>query len=452
VDLLNADIASQLGSLRRGELSPVQLCEAWLARVERYDPLLNCFVHLDRDDLLAQARRSEARYLRGEVLGRLDGIPVAIKDVIDVAGMPTTAHSKILLGNQPNQDADCVARLRAEGALIMGKLATHEFARGGPAFDLPFPPARNPWNTAHHPGGSSSGAGAGVAGGLFPLAIGTDTGGSVRNPAAACGVIGFKGGYDRISRNGVFPLSPTLDHVGPLARHVSDIALAWRCLDRQAKDPETARPYDDLRGMRIGYLRDLHLGTPKATDETAQALDAAARTLTDLGAVVEEAQTWPLPFYFDVNRIVLSSEAWHIHQPWLRDRPQDYAAITRRGLLEGAFYSAGDYLEAMRCRKLIRSHVLDLFERYDVLLLASSFTPACAIDDPHEVARTYSQQARVIFNLSGTPAIGMMAGLSKDGLPLSLQFAMADNREHDLLRLAATWERATPWHAMRPPL
>jgi aspartyl-tRNA(Asn)/glutamyl-tRNA(Gln) amidotransferase subunit A len=452
VDILNADIASQLSNLRRGELSPVELCEAYLTRIDRLDPLLHCFVHLDRDDLLAQARQSEARYLRGDAQGRLDGIPVAIKDVIDVAGMPTTGHSKILLGNIAVKDADCVARLRAEGALIMGKLATHEFARGGPAFDLPFPPARNPWNIAHHPGGSSSGAGAGVAAGLFPLAIGTDTGGSVRNPAAACGVIGFKGGYDRISRDGVFPLSPTLDHVGPLARHASDIALAWRCLDRQPQAPENTAPYESLRGMRIGYLRDLHLGAPEATDETAAALDAAARTLAELGAYVEQAHTWPLQFYFDVNRIVLSSEAWHIHQQWLRERPGDYAAITRRGLLEGAFYSAGDYLEAMRCRKLIRSHLQGLFERYDVLLLASSLAPACAIDDPREVARTYSQQARVIFNLSGTPAVGLMAGLSEQGLPLSLQLAMAEGREHDLLRLASTWEHATPWHAMRPPL
>ena len=451
MDLLNEDIPTILGRLRRRDVSPVELCTAYLERIERLDPLLHCFVHLDREALLAQARQSETRYMKGQVLGRLDGIVVAIKDVIDVAGMPTTAHSKILLSNQASQDADCVARLRAEGALIMGKLATHEFARGGPAFDLPFPPARNPWNLGHHPGGSSSGAGAGVAAGLFPLAIGTDTGGSVRNPAAACGVMGFKGGYDRISRQGVFPLSPTLDHVGPLARHATDIELAWRCMDRARLETDTAVT-EDARGLRVGYLRDLHLGTPAADTQTAVALDAAAQTWRELGASVEEAQTYPLAFYFDVNRIVLASEAWHIHQHWLRERPGDYAAITRRGLLEGAFYSAGDYLEAMRCRKLIRSHLQELFKHYDVLLLSSSFTPACTIDDAAEVARTYPQQARVIFNLSGTPAIGLMAGLSAQGLPLSLQLATADGQEHQLLRLARLWERVTPWHGMRPPL
>ena len=206
-------------------LSPVELMQALLDRIAALDPKLNAFIRLDAEAAMAAARAAEAELGAGRVRGPLHGVPVGVKDIIDVAGLPTTCHSHLLLDNIAAADAVCVARLRAAGAIVLGKLSTHEFALGGPSFDLPFPPARNPWNPDHHPGGSSSGSGAGLAAGLFPLALGTDTAGSVRHPASACGIVGLKPTYGLVSRRGVFPLSFTLDHVGPMTRDVADNAL-----------------------------------------------------------------------------------------------------------------------------------------------------------------------------------------------------------------------------------
>ncbi len=198
--------ASEAGqAIARRDISPVELTRALLARIEQLDPTLHVFVRLDAEAALDAARAAEAEIVNGRPRGKLHGVPVGIKDIIDVAGLPTTCHSKILLDNIAAADAVVVARLREAGAIVLGKLSTHEFAIGGPSFDLPFPPARNPWNPDHHPGGSSSGAGAGVAAGLFPLALGSDTGGSVRNPASCCGIVGLKPTYGLVSRRGVFP-------------------------------------------------------------------------------------------------------------------------------------------------------------------------------------------------------------------------------------------------------
>jgi len=208
------------------ELSPVELMKALLDRIARLDPKLNAFIRLDGEAAMAQAKAAEAEIAAGRPRGPLHGVPVGIKDIIDVAGLPTTCHSKVLEDSvTAAADAVCVARLRGAGAIVLGKLSTHEFAIGGPSFDLPWPPARNPWNTDHHPGGSSSGSGSGISAGLFPMALGSDTGGSVRNPASACGIVGLKPTYGLVSRRGVFPLSFTLDHVGPMTRSVVDNAL-----------------------------------------------------------------------------------------------------------------------------------------------------------------------------------------------------------------------------------
>src|SRR6516162_9898163 len=207
------------------KLSPVELMKALLERIGRLDPKLNTFIRLDGDAAMDAARAAEAEIASGRQRGPLHGVPVGIKDIIDVGGLPTTCHSKLLIDNIASTDAVCVSRLRGAGAIVLGKLSTHEFAIGGPSFDLPWPPARNPWNSNHHPGGSSSGSGSGLAAGLFPKALGSDTGGSVRNPASACGIVGLKPTYGLVSRRGEFPLSFTLDHVGPLTRTVADSAL-----------------------------------------------------------------------------------------------------------------------------------------------------------------------------------------------------------------------------------
>lgn len=212
-------------AIAKREMSPVELVNALLDRIERLNLRLNVFIRVEAEAALKEARAAETEAAQGRFRGSLHGVPVGIKDIIDVSGLPTTCHSKILENKITRADAECVARLRAAGAIILGKLSTHEFAIGGPSFDLPWPPARNPWNRDHHPGGSSSGPGSGLAAGFFPMALGTDTGGSVRNPASACAIVGTKPTYGLVSRRGVFPLAFTLDHVGPMTRTVADNAM-----------------------------------------------------------------------------------------------------------------------------------------------------------------------------------------------------------------------------------
>jgi aspartyl-tRNA(Asn)/glutamyl-tRNA(Gln) amidotransferase subunit A len=457
---LSASEASRAFSKR--QLSPVQLLTALLARIDRLDPKLHAFIRLDADAAMAAARAAEQEIAAGRVRGPLHGVPVGIKDIIDVAGLPTTCHSRILVDNVAAADAVVIAKLRQAGAIILGKLSTHEFAIGGPSFDLPFPPARNPWNPDHHPGGSSSGSGAGVCAGLFPLALGSDTGGSVRNPASACGIVGLKPTYGLVSRRGVFPLSFTLDHVGPLTRTVADNALLLDAIaGHDPADPGSA-PSDaryfgrmldrGVRDLRVGFVRHFHEIDVPAHPEVTAAVEDAARVLQAEGAEVRNITLPTLSEFAAVNRVILCSEAWSIHAPWLRSRPGDYGQLSRRRLLPGAFMNAGDYVGAQRRRAQMIAAVEDQFRDVDVLICASSMDPASRIEDAAETARTYPRQARTPFNVTGHPALAMMAGLSSDGLPVSVQFVGRYFEDATVLRVAAAYERGTEWHKMRPPI
>jgi len=443
-----ASIPELAAAFRDGRSSPTAHLSHLLGRIDALEPSLHAFVALDSDGAAGAADASAARFAAGQPLGPLDGIPIAIKDVIDVAGFPTTCHSALRLDHVAARDADVVARLRAAGAIILGKLSTHEFAIGGPAFDLPFPPARNPWNTAYHPGGSSSGAGAGVAAGFFSAAIGTDTAGSARNPASASGGVGLKPTYERLSRDGVFPLAPTLDHVGILTRGVEDAAILFDVL---TGDTHAADLGSGASGLRIGMVRHFHEEDMPADAETAAALDRVAVSLAAQGAEVIDMRLPPLEAFATVNRVLLQSEGYAIHGADMRTRPERFSALTRKALLPGAFLSAKDMILATWHRGRLTEAVDAAFADVDVLLTASSMEPACAIDDPAEIARTYMLQARTPFNVTGHPALAMMAGLSTGGLPLSLQSAPRRDDERTLLRVAAAWEAAMggPQH---PPL
>ena len=429
-----------------GTLSPVTVVQDLLDHIARHEPRIHAFTRLDGEAALATARHLAA----GPPRGRLHGVPVGIKDIIDVAGLPTTCHSRVLLDNVATDDAACVARLRAEGAIILGKLSTHEFAIGGPSFDLPFPPARNPWNTARHPGGSSSGSGAGLAAGFFLLALGTDTGGSVRNPATACGIVGLKPTYDRVSRHGVFPLAWSLDHVGPMARNVADAALLLDVIQDPGQPSAGAAVAQGAAGLRIGFVRHFHTTDTPATQDVAQALEAAAEVLRRLGAEVTEAVLPPLGEYAAANRVIMNAEAWSVHQAWLRGRPEEYGQLGRQRLLPGAFLSAGDLLAAMRRRAALIAATVAAMAGFDVLMCASSMEPSCAIDDAAEVARSYPRHARAPFNLTGQPALAMMCGLTGDRMPIGVQFAGRVHDDATVLRVAAAFERATPWHGLVP--
>ncbi|MDB5314842.1 MAG: Asp-tRNA(Asn)/Glu-tRNA(Gln) amidotransferase GatCAB subunit [Rhodospirillales bacterium] len=448
-------LAEAARAIAAKQLSPVELLADCKARSDALQPSIHAILLPLWEKAAVAARAAEAEIAATGPRSPLHGVPVGLKDIIDLEGEVTTCHSKILLENRRAADAAVVAKLRAAGAIFPAKLATHEFAIGGPAFDLPFPPARNPWNTAHHPGGSSSGSGAAVASGMLPVALGTDTGGSVRHPASHCGIVGLKPTYGLVSRRGVFPLAFTLDHVGPMTRSVEDCALLLTAIaGHDAGDPgSAAHPPEDfarlltsgLKGLRIGFVRHFFEGDQPAESEMAAAIHNAARILAAEGAVVRDVVLPALSEFAGVNRTILLSEAGAIHEAWLRERPGDYAHVTRRRLLPGAFVSGPDYVQAQRRRRQLIAAVEAAFADVDILLTASSLEAACRIDDSEAVERTYPRQARTPFNVTGHPAIALPAGLSSAGMPLSIQLIGRYFGDAALLGAAAGWERAAPW-------
>jgi len=441
---------------RKKDFSPVEVTQYLLNRIDALNPKYHAFIEVDHEGALAAARQAEQEIAAGRALGPLHGVPIGIKDIIDIAGQKTTCHSNIMLEHRAGEDAQVIRKLRAAGVIFMGKLALHEFAIGGPAFDLPFAPARNPWNLAHHPGGSSSGSGAALAAGLVPLALGTDTGGSIRNPAACCGIVGLKATYELVSRRGVYTLSSTMDHVGPMARTVQDTGLLLNAMAEPQGDHVATDYVSDLqrgvKGLRVGYVRHFHETDEVAHPEVAAALDEAAKVLSSLGAIVTDVTLPALNDFLVSQKFLMMAEGWAVHEKWLRERPQDYSQMSRRKLLTGAFVTGAEYVQSMQKRGLLIDAVDRLFSDYDVLLVANSMDPACRIDDEAEVVRTYTRQARMPFNLTGHPALALMTGLSSGGLPLSMQLVGKSFNEKMVLRVAAAYEQATQWHAKHPEL
>ncbi len=461
-DLAYLTVAEAAELLRGKKLSPVEYVSALIARIEKYDSKLNAFLRLRPEIAMQDARRAETEIVRGEWRGPLHGVPYGLKDIVDYAGLPTTAHSKILADNIAAADAAVTQKLRAAGGVFMGKLSTHEFATGGPCFDLPWPPARNPWNRDHFCGGSSSGSGAATAAGFLPAAIGSDTGGSIRNPATMCGVVGMKGTYGLVSRRGVFPLAYSLDHVGPLTRTVRDNALMLDLIaGYDALDPGsintavggyTASLGRGVKGLTIGVIRHFYTRDMEGDAEMVAGIEGALRVLADLGARVQEIETAPLSEYAACNRTILAAEAYAIHEKWLRERPQDYASLTRERFLSGAFVRAVDYINATRVRAKLTTAFHALFSGIDVAITASALDPACRIDDPKALESTYGRQARAPFNVTGSPALSVPVGFNKAGLPLGMQIVGKPFSEALVYRVAHAYEQATQWMERRPAL
>ena len=455
-------VAEAAELLRDKKLSPVEYAKALIARVEQYDGKLNAFLHFTPEIALADARRAEAEIARGEWRGPLHGVPYGLKDIVDYAGLPTTAHSKILADNIAAADSVVTQKLRAAGGVFMGKLSTHEFATGGPCFDLPWPPARNPWNRDHFCGGSSSGSGVATAAGFVPAAIGSDTAGSIRNPATMCGVVGMKGTYGLVSRRGVFPLAYSLDHIGPLTRTVKDNALMLDLIaGHDALDPASADTRagnymaalgQGAKGLRIGVIRHFYTRDLEGDAEMVASIEAALKVFAGLGASVKEIETAPLGEYAACNRAILSAEAYAIHEKWLQERPEDYARLTRERILAGAFVSAADYINALRVRGKLTRAFHALFSDIDIVITASALDPACRIDDPAEIDRTYARQARSPFNVTGSPALSIPTGFSKAGLPLGMQLVGKPFSEALLYRAGHAYERETKWVERHPTL
>jgi len=459
-DLAYLTIAEAARLIRTRKLSPVELARALLARIAVTDSTYHAYIAVTEDLAIAQAQAAEAAIMRGEWRGPMHGVPYAAKDIFDIAGMATTCHSKLRIHHRAAADATAIVKLREAGAVLLGKLALHEFATGGPTLELPWPAARNPWNLDLHPGGSSSGSGVAVAIGTAPGALGTDTGGSVRNPATCCGVIGMKPTYGTVSRAGVFPLAFSLDHVGPLTRTVEDNAIMLQAIaGHDPADPASAdEPVPDysarleqgVKGLRIGIIRHFYTRDLEGDPEMIAAIDAAVSLLAGQGADTQEITLPPLQDFAACGQVILAAEAYAVHERWLKQRPQDYGARGRERLLAGASLSAADYLQASRWRLKLRDAAAAAFRDIDVAITASSLDPACRIDDNEALTATYSRQARIPFNVTGQPALVIPAGFSKTGLPLSLQIVGHPFAEATVYRAAAAYEAATRWPDRHP--
>jgi aspartyl-tRNA(Asn)/glutamyl-tRNA(Gln) amidotransferase subunit A len=444
-----------------GDLSPVALTEAALARAEALNPKLDAFIEITAERARAAVRRAEAEIAGGRRRGPLHGIPYGLKDIYDAAGLRTTAHSRLLLDNVATADAETTARLEAAGMILIGKLATHEFATGGPAWDLPFPPARNPWNTDRFTGGSSSGSGAAVASGILPLAMGSDTGGSIRLPAAYCGTVGLKPTYGRVSRRGVVPLCYSLDTAGPLTWTCEDAAFALQALaGYDPRDPGSADvPVPDYRaalrqgvaGLRIGYARAFNDDSGVGAEQAA-ALDAAAQLLAKLGAAIVEVKLPPNDHFQAVCRTISHGESFAIHREDLQKRPELYARVTRERLMLGGFITAAQYVQAQRLRRILTAKVDALLEECDVLLTAVIPGPAPVLEETDQRPWREPQPISSVFNVTGHPCVAQPCGFAAEGLPLSVQFVGRAFDEAMVLRVGHAYESEAGWTAKRPAI
>ena len=459
LDFLSIAEAAALISAR--ELSPVDLVRAQLDRIDQLDGGLKSFITLLPDRALAAAREAEVSIGKGRYLGPLHGIPVALKDAYDTAGVRTTVGSRLLADNVPVEDAFAWARLRAAGAILLGKLETTEFCYGGPSTDGLFPPARNPWDPSRYAGGSSSGAGVALAAGLCLGALGTDTGGSARLPAAYCGVTGMVVSAGLVGRSGVFPLSRTFDRVGPMARSAEDCAIILEALlGHDPGDPDSLeRPPVDYRGVLRQGVRGLKLGCAPTLVDPAfvsapmiRAFDEASRTFEDLGASVVQVDLPPLTDFAACQMVITVAEGLAIHEADLRTRRDAYTYLTRMRLSLGSMLGAFDYVQAQRLRGELSRRYDAAFAGCDALLLpgAPDVAPKAAAVGAFDWLR--KPLVTVPANVVGAPAIALPAGFTDGGLPLSIQVMGPRWGEAIVFRVAHAFQDATPWHTRRPPL
>jgi aspartyl-tRNA(Asn)/glutamyl-tRNA(Gln) amidotransferase subunit A len=426
--------------LRSGDLTADALARHALSRIAAIDPAINAFIRVDQDRALSDAAAADRAFAAGLDLGPLHGIPYALKDNYDVAGMPTTCGS--ILAPEPIAARDSVvqAALAAGGGVLLGKLNLHEFATSWPSFDTPFRPARNPWDPDLMPGGSSSGSAAAVASGMARVALGTDTGGSIRWPAGCCGTIGLKPTRGLLSCEGVFPLSVSLDHCGLLGWTVEDVALALQAIGGPVASLGAG---PDLRGARIGVCRAFYEAAPGADLEIIDALDGAVQAFADLGAEIVQVRPPPFDLFNACGRIVMAAESFALHERRLRAHPLDYSRNGFRKLALGALVSSADYLRARRMMgELEQALDTGALAMCDALLTANvlSFPPrleAYAGDD----MPTPCLQA-IMANVTGHPALAFPIGLSRAGLPMGAQLIGHPFGERTLLRIGAAHERA----------
>jgi aspartyl-tRNA(Asn)/glutamyl-tRNA(Gln) amidotransferase subunit A len=453
--------ASQL--VRSKKISPVELTQACLSRIEQLNPMLNAFITITADSAFAQARNAEADIQRGRWIGPLHGIPIALKDLVDTAGVRTTAASALFKDRIPTQDAEVVRRLKAAGAVLLGKLNLHEFAYGGSSVISYFGPVRNPWEPDYSTGGSSGGSAAAVAAELCYGAIGSDTGGSIRQPAAYCGIVGLKPTYGRVSTRGVIPLAWSLDHLGPMTRSVTDASLILQVV--AGYDPEdtsstdtTVPDYAETFAARSSALR---IGIPRAHfyeglhPEIQAAMNTALSTLGKLTANQSEVR---IPVSNDAVDLIIKAEAYTYHREYTIKSPDLYQAETLKRIRRGAEVSMAAYVYGRRQLDQFRRSVHKVFEAVDLVVTPTTPVPPFTISElVADLDNLFTKELLTLrntppFNLLGLPTISIPCGFTSKGLPIGMQITGPRGGETTVLQLAYAFERATQWHNRRPNL
>jgi aspartyl-tRNA(Asn)/glutamyl-tRNA(Gln) amidotransferase subunit A len=460
-DLHFMTIAQASAQIRARTLSPVELTEAFLARVKRFDITLNSHLLVLEEQARADARKAESEIMAGKWRGPLHGIPIGLKDIYNTAGVRTSGHSALFKDHVPAEDAFTVALLRQAGAVITGKLATWEFAIGGSSFDLPWPPALNPWDTTLDPSGSSSGSGVAVAAGLCMGAMGSDTGGSIRGPAAWCGIAGLKPTYGLLSRRGILPLSFSLDHAGPMCWTSEDCALMMQVLAcHDPLDPGSAlvaaTDYiatigQTLKGLRIGVVRHFFEKDLLTDPETIAALETSVTALRDLGAEVGDVTISPFGVYADCGSLISRSESYAIHQHWLRTTPELYGTFARHRLMAGGFVLAADYINAQRERTRLVAELAETMKTVDAVIFPTARCPARPIGED-SMASGFQPFFNRAFNVTGSPALSICNGFSATGLPLALQIGGRPFEDALVLQIGDALEDVLGTRARRPVL
>jgi aspartyl-tRNA(Asn)/glutamyl-tRNA(Gln) amidotransferase subunit A len=468
-DLFWAPMTELARMIASKAVSPVEVVRAHLDRIAALDPGLRAYITVCADPALEAARAAEAALMAGRPLGPLHGVPYALKDLYDTAGVRTTGGSRILADRVPAVDATVVRRLAEAGAIVLGKLNMVEFAYGPEGLNPHYGHARNPWGGATHrmAGGSSSGSGVAVAAGLAPGALGSDTGGSIRIPASLCGITGLKPTYGRVSRAGVLPLAWSMDHVGPMTRTVADSALMLGAMaGYDPADPSTsvlpvpnylAALTGDVKGLRVGLLRSFFLDG--AAPAVRSAVETAAATLAGAGAVVDEVKLERTELATAGSLAIVAAEALAYHAEFLRTRPADYDPDVLRRLRLSVYVGGWHYVRAQQARALVRDEIDAALARRDVLLAPSTAVAAPALDErkvslgdgPADVRSALLRFTRP-FNFSGHPACAVPCGFTEGGLPIGMQLVGRPFDEATVLRAADAFQRLTDFHARRPVL
>jgi aspartyl-tRNA(Asn)/glutamyl-tRNA(Gln) amidotransferase subunit A len=450
-ELTSLSLARAAVMIRRHELSPLELTEACLTRIERLNPKLNTFISVMADEALLEARHATEGLGRGEHWGPLHGIPIAVKDLIDVAGQKTTAGSLFFKDNTAHEDADVVRQLRAAGAIIIGKTNLHEFAIGATNVNPHYGPAHNPWNQDYSPGGSSGGSAAAVASLLCLGALGSDTGGSVRMPAALCGLTGLRPGKNRVSTHGTVPMSWTLDSIGPLAHTARDVALLLDAMDNQPIMPANCilKLDEPAKGLRIGLPPDNYFWL-ESDLQVVSAVRKAVDALVDLGMELVEVEIPQIKGIQRAASVISMADAAAFHQERLESQPERFGDDVRTRLEWGMRRSGVEYSLARQSGREWQAFMRTLFrEHIDVLALPTTPLAAQPIAGTEAISAAKEMlRFTYPFSLSGMAAISIPCGFTDDGFPIGIQLVAPG--ESVLTQVANAYQQLTPWHLRRP--